>query len=154
MSFISFVEDCSRRIWIYLLKRKDEAFPAFKSFHAFVTIQTNRNPKCVCTDNGVAFWEVAIKTTIYTFNRSPHTTLKAGIPEEVWSEKPASYEYLQISRHELWNKLVASSFRASSLGMMKVKWAIGYGYLSLRRLYAAGMSYLMRLSCSNLAVPL
>ena len=58
VSFIYFVEECLRRILIYLLKRKDEAFPAFKPFHAFVTIQTNRNPKFLCTDNGVAFTSI------------------------------------------------------------------------------------------------
>ena len=34
--FISFVDDYSRKLWVYLLKSKDEAFVAFKKFHAFV----------------------------------------------------------------------------------------------------------------------
>ena len=50
--FISFVDDHSRKLWVYLLKSKDEAFAAFKRYHAFVTTQTGRKLKCLRTDNG------------------------------------------------------------------------------------------------------
>ena len=35
--FISFVDDYSRKLLVYLLKSNDEAFVAFKKFDAFVT---------------------------------------------------------------------------------------------------------------------
>ena len=38
--------------YFYLLKSKDEAFAAFKKFHAFVTTQTGRKLKCLCINNG------------------------------------------------------------------------------------------------------
>ena len=50
--FISFVDDYSRKLWVYLLKSKDETFVAFKKFHASVTTQTSRKLKCLCRDNG------------------------------------------------------------------------------------------------------
>ncbi len=53
--FVSFVDDHSRKIWVYLLKSKDEAFAAFKKFHAFVTTQTGKKLKCLRTDNGGEF---------------------------------------------------------------------------------------------------
>ena len=50
--FVTFVDDHSRKLWVYLLKTKDEAFAAFKRFHAFVTTQTGKKLKCLRTDNG------------------------------------------------------------------------------------------------------
>ena len=44
--FISFIENCLRRIWVDFIKRKDKVFGTFSSFHAFVTIQTRRKLKC------------------------------------------------------------------------------------------------------------
>ena len=52
--FISFVDDYSRKLWVYLLKSKDDAFVAFTKFHAFITTHTVRKLKCVGTNNGVS----------------------------------------------------------------------------------------------------
>ena len=43
-----------------MLKSKDEAFAAFKKFHAFVTTQTGTKLKCLRTDNGVEFTSAGI----------------------------------------------------------------------------------------------
>ena len=37
------------------------------------------------------FWGEALKTMVHICNRSPNKSLKNGIPEEVWSSKPALY---------------------------------------------------------------
>ena len=42
-------------IWVYLLKREDEAFDALTYFHVFVTIEFDRKLKCLCTNNGSEF---------------------------------------------------------------------------------------------------
>ena len=176
--FISFIDDYSRKIWVYLMKRKGDAFDAFKSFHAFVTTQKGTKLKCLRTDNGgeftfaefksycdlhgikreltapynpssngVAerynrtlcervrcmlstanlpheFWGEALKTAVHICNRSPNKSLKNGIPEEVWSGKPASYDHLRIFgcdafvhvRSELRNKLDAKSTMGIFMG--------------------------------------
>ena len=41
--FISFINDYSRKIWVYLLKKRSDAFDAFNSFHTFVTNQKGTN---------------------------------------------------------------------------------------------------------------
>ncbi|MCO5584362.1 hypothetical protein L7F22_038288 [Adiantum nelumboides] len=38
----------------------------------------------------------ALKTVVHICNRSPHCALDSGIPEEVWSGKPASYDHLKV----------------------------------------------------------
>ena len=40
---VTFVDDHSRKLWVYLLKTKDEAFAAFKRFYAFVATQIGKN---------------------------------------------------------------------------------------------------------------
>ena len=78
MFFVSFIDDYSRKVWVYLLKRKSEVFSMFMQFKASVEKSTGRSIKCLRTDNGGEFTslefenyckEVGIerhKTTTYT----------------------------------------------------------------------------------------
>lgn len=50
--FVTFIDDHSRKVWVYLLKTKDNVLAAFKEFHAMVERQTNKKLKCVRADNG------------------------------------------------------------------------------------------------------
>ena len=50
--FITFIDDVSRKVWVYLLKTKDQAFQTFKLFHTMVECETGRKLKCLRTDNG------------------------------------------------------------------------------------------------------
>ena len=53
--FITFIDDYSRKVWIYFLKTKDEAFDTFKEWKVEVETQTGRNLKCLRTDNGLEY---------------------------------------------------------------------------------------------------
>ena len=50
--FLFFIDDKSRRIWIYFLKRKSEVFEKFKIFKSMVENQTGRKIKALRSDNG------------------------------------------------------------------------------------------------------
>jgi len=50
--FLTFIDDFSRKTWIYLLKSKDEVFHCFKIFKAFVERQNGRLIKMVRSDGG------------------------------------------------------------------------------------------------------
>lgn len=50
--FIIFVDDCTRMTWLYLLKRKDEVFTVFKSFHVMIQTQYSTKIQTLRTDNG------------------------------------------------------------------------------------------------------
>ena len=50
--FVTFIDDHSRKVWVYTLKSKDQVFDVFKQFHALVERQTGKKLKCVRTDNG------------------------------------------------------------------------------------------------------
>jgi len=50
--FVSFIDDYSRRLWVYPIKRKSDVFPVFKEFKARVELETGKRIKCLRTDNG------------------------------------------------------------------------------------------------------
>lgn len=56
--FVSFIDDYSRRTWIYFLKSKTQVFSWFKEFKALMENQTGKRIKCVRTNNGGEFCSI------------------------------------------------------------------------------------------------
>ena len=54
--YVSFIDDFSRKTWIYFLRKKSEVFERFKEFKALVEIQTDNKIKVLRTDNGGEFF--------------------------------------------------------------------------------------------------
>jgi transposase InsO family protein len=52
---VTFIDEYSRKVWIYLLKIKDDVFNTFKQFRALVEKRTNKSIKCLRIDNGGEF---------------------------------------------------------------------------------------------------
>jgi transposase InsO family protein len=50
--YIIFIDDCSRKTWIYFLKTKDESFSRIQDFKNLVENQTGRHIQVSRTDNG------------------------------------------------------------------------------------------------------
>ncbi|CAA7062683.1 unnamed protein product [Microthlaspi erraticum] len=53
--FISFIDDYSRKVWVYFLKTKDEAFEKFVEWVSLVENQCEKKVKTLRTDNGLEF---------------------------------------------------------------------------------------------------
>ena len=53
--FISFIDDYSRKVWIYFLIEKSEAFTIFKNFKNLVEKETKDFIRCLRTDKGGEF---------------------------------------------------------------------------------------------------
>jgi transposase InsO family protein len=76
--FMIFIDDYSRKVWVYLLERNADVFNTFKQFRALVEKSTDRSIKCLRTYNGGEFTSVEFenyckeagierhKTTVYT----------------------------------------------------------------------------------------
>ena len=54
-NFLTFIDDYSRKVWIYFLITKDEAFQKFEEWKILVENHTQRRLKCPRTDNGLEF---------------------------------------------------------------------------------------------------
>jgi transposase InsO family protein len=50
--YVSFIDDYSRKTWIYFLKTKDEVFSKFKEFKALIKNLSERKIKILRSDNG------------------------------------------------------------------------------------------------------
>ena len=48
--FVTFIDDCSRKLWVYVFKTK--VLDVFKQFQASVERETVKKVKCIRTDNG------------------------------------------------------------------------------------------------------
>uniref|UniRef100_A0A2N9G6Q3 CCHC-type domain-containing protein n=1 Tax=Fagus sylvatica TaxID=28930 RepID=A0A2N9G6Q3_FAGSY len=119
--YVTFIDDSSRKVWVYFLKNKSEVFETFKKWRAMVETETDLKLKCLRTpqQNGVAermnrtlnerarsmrlhaglpetFWADAVNTAAYLINRGPSVPLEFRIPEEVWSGKEVNLSYLKV----------------------------------------------------------
>ena len=52
---LTFTDDFSRKVWVYFLKHKSEAFQRFKEWMIMVEKQTGKSMKNLRTDNGLEF---------------------------------------------------------------------------------------------------
>ena len=58
--FMTFIDDYSRKVWVYFLKHKDEALSVFKTFVTLVENQSGKKLKCLRTDNGGEYDHVKV----------------------------------------------------------------------------------------------
>src|SRR4051812_42084549 len=57
--FVTFIDDFSRKLWTYVIKRKDEVFDVFKRFKSMAERQCGRKLKILKTDGGGEYTSVA-----------------------------------------------------------------------------------------------
>jgi hypothetical protein len=55
MYYVSFIDDFSRKTWIYFMRKKSKVFEKFKEFKSLVENQTDKKIKVLRTDNGGEF---------------------------------------------------------------------------------------------------
>jgi transposase InsO family protein len=60
--YVSFIDDFSRKTWIYFLKAKREVFNKFKEFKALVENLSEKKIKILRSDNGGEFTSDEFKT--------------------------------------------------------------------------------------------
>jgi len=118
--FVSFIDDFSKKVWVYMLKNKFDVFTVLKQFRALVENITGRTIKCLRTDNGGEFTskefdnyckEAGIerhKTIVYTpqkngvaermnmtlLERARSMLSNANLQKELWTEVVATTCYL------------------------------------------------------------
>ncbi|RDX87979.1 hypothetical protein CR513_30489, partial [Mucuna pruriens] len=54
---VTFIYDCSKKLWVFTLKSKDQVLEKFKQFWALVERQSGKKVKCICSDNGGEYCE-------------------------------------------------------------------------------------------------
>ena len=51
MYFVTFIDDSSKKVWVYFLKHKSDVFNVFKKWLAQVENESGRKLKCLKSDN-------------------------------------------------------------------------------------------------------
>ncbi|GJU02467.1 putative RNA-directed DNA polymerase [Tanacetum coccineum] len=91
--FVTFIDDHSRKVWVYTLKTKDRVFDMFKQFYALVERQTRKKLKCIQTDNG----EQMNRTLV---ERVRCLLSQAGFPASFWGEALNTVASMHIPKDE------------------------------------------------------
>ncbi|OAE20919.1 hypothetical protein AXG93_3256s1660 [Marchantia polymorpha subsp. ruderalis] len=121
--FVTFIDDFLKKVWLYVLKIKDECFIRFKVFKALVEMQSKHMIKAFRSDNGgefmskafMKFWVdhgIAKETStpyqpqqngvaelmnaVYTRNRCPTRALERMTSEEAWTRRKPSVAHMLV----------------------------------------------------------
>ncbi|KAH9680636.1 Integrase catalytic domain-containing protein [Citrus sinensis] len=116
--FLSFIDDYSRKVWVYTLKNKDQVFDKFKEWKILVENQTGKKLKKLRTYNGLEFCNqrkdeydthgesevhaCSNKASQVTVGRNTLNSLLPGQPQSIfshriqtpyekWTGQPANY---------------------------------------------------------------
>ena len=54
--FVTFIDDCSRKLWVYALKKKYQVLENFKEFYVLVERQSDKKLKHIRTNNGGKYY--------------------------------------------------------------------------------------------------
>ena len=55
MYFMTFIDDYTKKVWVYFMRYKSDTFAKFKLWKAKVENQTGRKIKCLRSDNGTEY---------------------------------------------------------------------------------------------------
>ncbi|CAL8991481.1 unnamed protein product [Prunus brigantina] len=93
--FITFIDDYSRKTWVYFLQEKLEALNAFKHFKAAAE---NEIEKTIKTKSCIpkSFWPEAVNWGIHILNKSPTFAIRDLTPEEAWSGRKPAVGYFKV----------------------------------------------------------
>ncbi|RDX92474.1 hypothetical protein CR513_25376, partial [Mucuna pruriens] len=120
--FVTFIDDCSRKLWVYVLKTKDQVLEKFKQFQALVERQSSKKVKCIRSNNGGEYCEpfdvyckqqdirhektppktpqlngLAERMNKILIERiSPVVALNIEVPNKIWFGKDVKYDHLRV----------------------------------------------------------
>lgn len=118
--FVTFIDDHSRKVWVYFLKHKSEVFEAFKRWKAMVENETGLKIKKLRTDNGGEYEDTKFKKFCYEHGirmertvpgtpqhngvaermnrtlteRARSIRIQSGLPKQFWAEAVNTAAYL------------------------------------------------------------
>ena len=78
--FVTFIDDASKKVWAYPMKKKGEVFEIFQNFHVVIERKTNKLLKCLRIDNGGEYCSNAFKDYYNRFGIK-HEKIVPGTPQ-------------------------------------------------------------------------
>ena len=86
--FVTFIDDFSRKVWAYPLRRKDQVLSVFQRFITMVETQIGKKVKCLRSDNGGEYMSKAFQDFCDTKGikrelTAPYTPPQNGVVERM-----------------------------------------------------------------------
>ena len=78
---LTFIDDYSRKVWVYFLKRKSEVFETFKKWKILIENQTGKKIKRLRTDNGLEYLSGEFNRFCADAGIARHKTVR-GTPQQ------------------------------------------------------------------------
>ncbi|GKB75452.1 retrovirus-related pol polyprotein from transposon TNT 1-94 [Tanacetum coccineum] len=95
--FLTIVDDCIMAIWTYLLIKKSDVYPVFKTFVKFVTTQFGKEIKVVRSDNALEFLQGSIRPLMKSLGIE-HQTSCVERPQQNGKVERRHINILEIAR--------------------------------------------------------
>ena len=76
--FITFIDDCSRFCYVYLLSSKDEALDMFKTYKNEVELHCKKVIKCLRSDRGCEYYD----PTYFKITSIVHEVIAPSTPQQ------------------------------------------------------------------------
>lgn len=73
--FMTLIDDFSRKVWMYILKTKDQALEKFMMWKVLVETQTGKKIKVLRTDNGLEFYNKKFNDYCQQWGIQKHKTV-------------------------------------------------------------------------------
>ena len=86
--YVTFINDATRKTWIYCIQNKSDVFDTFKKWKALVEIETGKKLKCLRSDNGgeycsIDFDRYCSEHGIHREKTVPRTPQENGVSERM-----------------------------------------------------------------------
>lgn len=107
--FVSFVDDCSRTTWVYLMKDKSEVHAIFKEFHKMICTQYGALVKIVRSDNGGEYFKGGL-TTHFLDHGIIHQSSCTNTPQQNGVAERKNRHLLEMARTMCFLMQVPKSF--------------------------------------------
>ncbi len=112
--FVTFIDDFSRKIWLYALKTKGECFEKFKEFKALVETQSELKIKAFRSDNGGEFISKAFKQFLKDHGIAKETSTPYR-PQQNGVAERANRTIVEMARSMLHAQKLDKSFWAEAV---------------------------------------
>lgn len=107
--FVTFVDDCSRATWLYLLKHKSDGNVAFKFFHSMVYTQFSTKVQILFSDNSGEYLSHDLKS-FFDMASIVHQTTCPGTLEQNGVAERKNRHLVEITRALMFTMNVPRTF--------------------------------------------
>ena len=112
--FLSFIDDKTRYVWVYILRRKDQVFEKFREWKTMIEKSTGRKLKAIRTDNGGEFTSREFESYLTTEGVRHELTIPNN-PEQNGVAERMNRTLVETARSMLVNSNLPCSFWAEAL---------------------------------------